>query len=74
MCDLCDDGLILKDNTAVFCDCPRGRERKRNWESAGARVMAEAEKDRRQRARKVERHDYKAEAAGNGERWPGEEG
>ena len=81
MCDLCHgDGMILKDNTAVFCACADGQRRKRLWHEAGERVKLEVEKDRRRRARaykdmpKAYSADYKADAAGNGERWPGEEG
>ena len=70
-CNLCDDGLILRGNTAVFCDCAEGQRRKRLWHEAGERVKAEAEKDRRRRQRMLQIHDYKAEAAG--ERQPGED-
>lgn len=73
LCDKCDDGLILRDNTLHFCECSRGQERLRNWTNAGELVKAEAEKDRQRRARKVKSYrDGKAEAAG--ERQPGEEG
>ncbi len=75
-CTICHgDGMYLKDNTAIFCECADGQRRKRLWYEAGELVKAEAEQAQRARERRPRRYtkqDYKAEGAG--EREPGEEG
>ncbi len=74
MCDRCDDGRVLngRTNNFKFCDCPVGQRRREAWEHRNALVLAEAECRRRRVEKKI--RDFKNEAAGNGERWPGEEG
>jgi hypothetical protein len=74
MCETCHgDGLYLKGNNAVFCECPEGRRRKSAWMLACEMVQEEARKDRAKRWRRKAKpvHDYKAEAGG--EREPGED-
>jgi len=72
VCECHGEGMYLKHNTAMFCECSEGQRRKRAWMAAGETVKAEADRDRQRRWRKVKRHDYKTEAAGD--RLPGEEG
>ena len=72
MCETCHgDGLYLKGNTAVFCECPEGRRRKSAWILACEIVQEEARKDlaKQLQCRAKTAHDYKAEAGG--EREPG---
>jgi len=73
VCECHGEGMYLKDNTAVFCECPEGRRRKSAWILAGEIVQEEARKDRAKRLRRRAKpvHDYKAEAGG--EREPGED-
>jgi len=72
MCETCrNEGMYLKGNTAVFCECAEGQRRKSAWVLASEIVQEEARKDRARRLHKVKRHDYKAEAGR--EREPGDD-
>ena len=77
MCDTCHgEGLILKDNTRIFCSCPEGQRRKRNWHAYQDRIIAESRAGQQRRMRKTTKsgasriRDYRAEAGG---REPGED-
>ena len=73
-CPVCrGEGMYLKGNNAVFCECSEGRRRKSAWILAGEIVQEEARKDRAKRLRRRTKtiHDYKAEAGG--EREPGDD-
>jgi hypothetical protein len=71
-CECHGEGIYLRENTRIFCECSEGQRRKRAWIAAGEIVKAEAERDRRRRGRMVRGHDFKAEAGGDRE--PGWEG
>jgi hypothetical protein len=80
-CDLCnDEGISMhidgKRKVARFCTCAIGRRRQLAYTAYQERVKATGRLRQGKRERTDRRmvKDYKSEAAGNGERWPGEEG
>ena len=73
VCEICHgDGRYLhyhpetRTYDAVFCRCPEGQRRRSAWILAGEIGREEARKNQARRLRKVKRHDYKAEAGGEG--------
>lgn len=80
-CNLCEDeGITIRlDGTrrvAVFCSCAKGQRRQRLYDAHQAEIKAKAQGREDRLVRKHTKTctpDYKAAAAGNGERWPGED-
>jgi len=77
LCPTCEDKgkYIDKNNDQIFCSCAIGKRCERLWIQGNERRELEAKSYQQRRARKFKRlvHDYKTKAAGNGERWPGED-
>ena len=77
LCPTCEDKgkYIDKNNDQIFCSCAIGKRCERLWIQGNKRRELEAKSYQQRRARKFKRlvHDYKTKAAGNGERWPGED-
>ena len=77
ICPLCEDKwkYIDKNNDQIFCSCAIGKRCERLWIQGNERRELEAKSYQQRRERKFKRlvHDYKTKAAGNGERWPGED-
>jgi len=79
VCEICKgEGMVMAKDadrrfTAQFCSCAAGQKRKHNWIAYEDRVLKAARSRRAKPERGYSASDYKGGAAGNGERWPGED-
>ena len=68
-CERChNEGMYLEEDTAKFCSCSAGQERKKAWDNYNrGQKFSIAEDDRKEPDRIKEKKDYKEAAAGDKE-------